>query len=128
VQFTSDVEECLSRPYDLIVASGSLQYAADWRGLLIRFAASAKDWIFLSRTPFVDRSPSFVVVQRPHSADGYQTEYFSHVFNRPELLAEAAAAGLVLEREFLMIIERVAAVGAPEPFEYRGFLLSARRR
>jgi putative methyltransferase (TIGR04325 family) len=125
VRFTSDVEECLSRPYDLILASSSLQYATDWRGLLRRFAASATDWIFLSRTPFVDRSPSFVVVQRPHSAGGYQTEYFSHVFNRAELLAEVAAAGLVLEREFLMIIERVAAVGAPEPFEYRGFLLSA---
>jgi putative methyltransferase (TIGR04325 family) len=123
VRFTSNAEECLSRRYDLIFASGSLQYAADWRGLLRRFAGSANGWVFLSRTPFVNASAAFVVVQRPHSAEGYRTEYLSRVFNRPQLLTEAMAAGLVLEREFLMVSERVAAVGAPEPFEYRGFLL-----
>jgi putative methyltransferase (TIGR04325 family) len=122
VRFTSDAEECLSRRYDLIFASGSLQYAADWQGLLRRFANSAERWVFLNRTPFVN-GPSFVVVQRPHSAGGYQTEYLSRVFNRDELLSEAAAAGLAIEREFLMPGERVAAVGAPEPFEHRGFLL-----
>ena len=83
VQFMSDVEECLSRRYDLIIASGSLQYVDDWRGLLKRFAGSAERWVFLTRTPFVDKSAAFVVVQRPHSAGGYQTEYLSHVFNRP---------------------------------------------
>lgn len=123
VRFSSDAEACLAQRYDLIFASGSLQYAADWCDLLARFATSAKRWVFLSRTPFVDASPSFVVVQRPHSAGGYHTEYLSRVFNRPELLAEAAAAGLDLEREFMMVGERVAAAGAPAPFEYRGFLL-----
>ncbi|TCZ52907.1 methyltransferase, TIGR04325 family [Roseicella aquatilis] len=126
IRFTSDAEDGLSRRYDLVFASGSLQYAEDWRGLLGRFAASANRWVFLSRTPFVDASPAFVVVQRPHSAGGYRTEYLSRVFNRPELLAEAGARGLTLEREFLMINERVAALHAPEPFEYRGFLFSAR--
>jgi putative methyltransferase (TIGR04325 family) len=123
VRFTSEPGECLSRRYDLIFASGSLQYAADWRGLLGQFASSAERWVFLSRTPFVDEVPSFVVVQRPMSAGGYRTEYLSWVFNRAELLAGAAAAGLALEREFLMVGERVAAVGASAAFEYRGFLL-----
>jgi putative methyltransferase (TIGR04325 family) len=122
VHFTSDAEECLSRRYDLIFVSGSLQYAADWQSLLKRFAASAERWIFLSRTP-IARGPSFVVVQRPHSAGGYQTEYLSHVFNRDELSSAAEAAGMTLEREFLMPGEVVAAVGAPEAFVYRGFLL-----
>ena len=122
VQFMSDAEACLSHHYDLIFASGSLQYASDWQELLRQFATSAERWVFLSRTPIAS-GPSFVVVQRPHSAGGYQTEYLSRVFNREELLSEAAAAGMTLEREFLMPGERVAAVGAPEPFEYRGFLL-----
>jgi putative methyltransferase (TIGR04325 family) len=122
VHFTSDAEECLSHHYDLIFVSGSLQYAADWQRLLRRFAASAGRWVFLSRTP-IARGPSFVVVQRPHSAGGYQTEYLSRVFNREELLSAAEAAGMTLEREFLMPGEVVAAVGAPEAFVYRGFLL-----
>jgi putative methyltransferase (TIGR04325 family) len=122
VHFTSDAEECLSRCYDLIFVSGSLQYAADWHSLLRRFAASAGRWVFLSRTP-IAKGPSFVVVQRPHSAGGYQTEYLSRVFNHEELLSAAAAAGMTLEREFLMPGEVVAAVGAPEAFVYRGFLL-----
>jgi putative methyltransferase (TIGR04325 family) len=123
VRFESDAAECLSRRYDLVFASGSLQYAADWRGVLGQFAAVAGRWVFLSRTPFVDGAPSFVVVQRPWSAGGYRTEYLSRVFNRADLLAAAGAVGLTLEREFLMVGERVAAVGAPGPFEYRGFLL-----
>lgn len=48
VHFTSNAEACLSRRYDLIFASGSLQYAADWQNLLRRFATSSQDWVFLS--------------------------------------------------------------------------------
>jgi putative methyltransferase (TIGR04325 family) len=124
VTFSSDAEACLSRRYDLVFASGSLQYAVDWQGLLRRFAQAAEGWVFLSRTPYVDGTAGFVVVQRPHSA-GYTTDYLSRVFNRGELLAQAEAAGLALDREFLMIWERVEAVGAPAPFEYRGYLFRA---
>jgi hypothetical protein len=40
VDFRED-ESCLERTYDLVVASSSLQYAEDWRGLLDRIAAAA---------------------------------------------------------------------------------------
>ncbi|NOG70337.1 methyltransferase, TIGR04325 family [Roseicella sp. DB1501] len=123
VRFASDPAECFARRYDLVFASGSLQYAPDWQAQLRQFADAAEGWVFLSRTPFVRSAASFAVVQRPWSADGYRTEYLTRVFAHPELLAAAQAAGLTLEREFMMIGERVAAVGAPEPFEYRGFLL-----
>ncbi|HYF06883.1 MAG TPA: methyltransferase, TIGR04325 family, partial [Acetobacteraceae bacterium] len=127
VRFVSDAGAWSSRRYDLVFASGALQYADDWRAVLNAFAAASARWVFLSRTPFVEEAPGFVVVQRPHSAGGYRTEYLSRVFNRPELLAAAAEADLELEREFLMVGERVAAVGAPAPFEYRGFLFAVRR-
>jgi len=124
VRFTSDRGACLSRRYDLVFASGSLQYARDWEDLLRGFARAASRWVYLARTPVVDDSGRFVVVQRPHSA-GYRTEYLGWVFNRAELLASAAGSGLALEREFLMVGEEVAAAGLPKPFGYRGFLFRA---
>ncbi|WP_279387772.1 methyltransferase, TIGR04325 family [Roseicella frigidaeris] len=127
VRFVSDPAECFARRYDLVLASGSLQYVHDWQAQFRQLAAAAEGWMFLSRTPFVRSPSSFVVVQRPWSADGYRTEYLTHVFSHAALVTAAQAAGLVLEREFMMIGERVAAAGAPEPFEYRGFLLRPRQ-
>jgi putative methyltransferase (TIGR04325 family) len=124
VRFSADAEHCLARRYDLIFASGSLQYERDWVQLLRRFAASSSAWVFLTRTPFVDDVPGFVVVQRPFSTEGYQTEYLSQVFNRQSLLREAADCGLRIDREFMMIGEHVVAKGAPAGFGYRGFLFA----
>ena len=126
VTFTSDADAALSRRYDLVFASNSIQYAEDWRTLLVHLANAAERWIFLTRVPLVERAASFVVSQRPHHV-GYRTEYLSWMFNRGELLAHASAVGLVLEREFLMVSERNEGVaGAPEANDNRGFLFRAR--
>jgi putative methyltransferase (TIGR04325 family) len=126
VRFTDDAETALARRYDLVFASNAIQYADDWRGLLVRFADAAERWVFLTRVPLVERAASFVVAQRPHHV-GYRTEYLSWTFNRGELLAHAAAVGLSLEREFLMVDERNEGVaGAPEAHDNRGFLFRAR--
>jgi putative methyltransferase (TIGR04325 family) len=127
VQFVSDPEACLSRRYDLIFASNSLQYTKDWPSLLARFAQCAERWVLLTRLPLVDKTTSFIVVQRPHWV-GYKTEYISWVLNRDELLAQAASEGLVLEREFLSVDERSFIVGAPEQCHSRGFLFCAPQR
>jgi putative methyltransferase (TIGR04325 family) len=126
VTFTSDSDAALAHRYDLVFASNSIQYAEDWRALLVRLAGAAARWMFLTRVPLVERAAGFVVAQRPHHV-GYRTEYLSWVFNRGELLAHASAVGLALKREFLMVAERNEGVaGAPEANDNRGFLFRAR--
>ena len=118
-----DDDSCLERSYDLVLASGSLQYAEDWRGLLARLGAAAGPYLYVTRLPVALRAPSFVVVQRPY-AYGYDTEYLGWVVSRDELLEAARAAALRLVREFLLVDEAEVA-GAPEsPVQHRGFLFS----
>lgn len=125
IVFSSDADSCLSRQYDLVFASNTLQYAEDWPALLARLAGAAGRWLLLTRLPLVERSKSFVVVQRPDWV-GYRTEYLSWVFERAGLLAGAAAQGLELEREFLTTAEPPTIAGAPEKVGERGFLFRSR--
>ncbi len=116
-----DDESCLERTYDLVLASGSLQYSAPWQETLARLAAAAARYLFVTRLPIALDTDSFVVVQRPY-AYGYETEYLGWVLNRGEVIAAGEAAGLELAREFLMSAW-LSAEGAPEvPVEYRGYL------
>jgi len=116
-------ESCLERTYDLVVASSSLQYAEDWRGLLDRLAAAAGSHLYVARVPVALSAPSFVVLQRAY-AYGYETEYLGWVLNRHEFLAYAAGAGVLPAREFLLDA-RFSAAGAPEtPVEHRSFLFN----
>ncbi len=115
-----DADDCLSRRYDLIVASNSLQYRQDWKRLLQQLAGAADVWLFLTRVPVVTRHPSFVVRQRV-GAYGYGTETLGWVFNRDELLRAGGEAGLELEREFL-VHPPWEVTGAPEEVGHAGFL------
>jgi putative methyltransferase (TIGR04325 family) len=120
VTFETSDEACFARGYDLVMASASLQYAEDWRGVLGGLARSAQRWLFVTRLSVVRAAPSFVVIQRPY-AYGYQTEYLSWVLNRDALLGHAAALGLALEREFIAG-PPTRYEGAPEASETSGFL------
>lgn len=115
-----DTDDCLSRRYDLILASGSLQYQQDWQSLLRRLATAADRWLFLTRVPLATGHPSFVVVQRV-ATYGYATETLGWVFNRDELLRAAGEIGLELEREFL-VHPPWEITGAPEEVSHAGFL------
>jgi putative methyltransferase (TIGR04325 family) len=116
-------DSCLSRTYDLVLASGSLQYSHDWRATLQKLARAASPYLYVTRLPVVRQHPSFVVIQRPHRF-GYDTEYQGWFINHQELLQAAEAAGLTLLREFL-IQEKPSVAGAPEQGLYRGFLFRA---
>jgi putative methyltransferase (TIGR04325 family) len=116
-----DDDSCLEARYDLVFASGSLQYAVDWKQQLAKLGAAARRFLYVTRLPVALSSPSFVVLQRAH-AYGYATEYLGWVIAREELLAAAAAARLELERE-LLLDAWLSAAGAPEePIGHRGFL------
>jgi putative methyltransferase (TIGR04325 family) len=117
-------EGALARAYDLVLASGSLQYAPDWRRTMQRLAAVSQPFLFVTRLPVVRHAPSFVTVQRP-LAHGYQTEYVNWFINRTALLQHAEGLGLALQREVL-VGERPFVVGAPEQGELAGFLFERR--
>ena len=118
-QFFSDDEQALAQSVDLVMASGSLHYARDWRAVLARLTACARDSLYVARLPTLASVPSFVVVQRPHRW-GYLTEYHGWFINRAEFLDAVAQAGFQLEREFLSH-ESPTVPGAPQQCEYRGF-------
>ena len=115
-----DDDRCLERTYDLVIASDSLQYSHDVPAVLARLASASAPWLYVAQLPTVHASPSFVVLQRP-ATYGYNTEYLGWVVNRDEFLEVAAAAGLVLDREFLAP-GTIDAAGAPEPAHLHSFL------
>jgi putative methyltransferase (TIGR04325 family) len=121
-----DDDACLRRTYDLVLASSSVHYAADWQATLTGLAGATAGLLYVTRVPVARRAASFVVLQRAHDY-GYDTEYLGWVLNRAELLSVADAAGVRLRREFLLADE-IAADGAPEtPVGHRGFLFAPDR-
>ncbi len=120
VHYHDEVESCLGRRYDLVVASSSLHYSEHWREIAAQLVAMTGSFLFVTRTPVVFRSPSFVVVQRP-TRFHYGTEYLGWFLNRAELLDALDSLGTELVREFL-VDERPFVHRAPEQCEYRGFL------
>ncbi|MBL8799140.1 MAG: hypothetical protein JNM56_34965 [Planctomycetia bacterium] len=119
VSFHTD-DACLQRTYDLVLASGSLQFAEDWQATLGKLAGAVGSLLYVTNLPLVEKARSFVFVQRPYRF-GYDTEYLGWCLNRSEFLDTAAASGLTLLREFV-VGHRPNIVGAPEQNEYRGFL------
>jgi putative methyltransferase (TIGR04325 family) len=113
-------ERCLDATYDLVVASGSLQYSQAWQGTLCRLAASAGRYLYVTRLPVVRRGSSFVTVERAY-AYGYEAEYLGWVINRDELLNCASQTSAELVRE-LVISGPFSIRKARERAEFRGFL------
>jgi|SRR5579859_1269468 len=120
--FHSD-NKCLERQYDLVLASCSLHYEENWRDLLARLAGATAGYLFVTRLPVVNHSPSYAFVQRPY-AYGYNTEYVGWCLNRDEFLMQAESIGLKLLEEFITG-EQPFIAGAPEQCQYRGFLFSS---
>ena len=119
VRFHDD-EACLEQHYDLVMASGSLQFSRDWQRVLSGLASASRGYVYITRLPCVERAPSFVVVQRALRY-GYRSEFVGFVLNKGELLEFAASIGLSLIREF-RLQEAPFIHGAPEQSESRGFL------
>jgi putative methyltransferase (TIGR04325 family) len=123
IRFVTQETE-LSADYDLVMASGSIHYSADWRAALTTLVAQTRQWLYITRQPLLNDSPSYVFVQRvPHI--GYDTEYPGWAINREDFLAELERLGMRVEREFL-VDERAPIVNA-EIAQYCGFLLSKAR-
>lgn len=117
--FHDDEDAAFARQYDLVMASGALQYVEDWRATFANLARAASSSLYLV-VPVVRSAKAFVIVQRPHKY-GYLTEFVQWVFNRDDLVGAAESAGLKLRREFLN--EEMGPIrGTPERRATVGFL------
>jgi putative methyltransferase (TIGR04325 family) len=109
-------ETCLQREYDLVMMTGSIPYMQDWAAVLHRITRSTKKYLFISRLPVVENSPSFVAIQRL-----YNSQMLHQQINQTEFLETAKDTGLTLVREFV-VGDRPYIKGAPEQCEVRGYL------
>ena len=112
-------DACLGRTYDLVMMNGSLQYIPEWKETLLRMAGATDGYFFLTRLPVVEKSSSYVAVQK-----AYGIKLLHQQLNRREVLDAAEGAGLRLLREFI-IGDRPVIPGAPAPCELKGWLFAA---
>jgi putative methyltransferase (TIGR04325 family) len=111
-----DDETCLERGYDLIMMNGSLLYLEDWVQVLHRIAQSVKEYLFLFRLPVVQKSTSFISIERL-----YHSQMLHQQLNQSELLDAVDETGLTLVREFV-VGDPPYIKNAPEQCEMRGWL------
>ena len=118
--FFEQDDEFADRKFDLVLASGALQYVEDWPGVLARLVSAAGRYLFVTRLPVLEECESFVVLQRAQ-AYGYDTEYLGWCLNRDEFLAAACDQGVELVREFCLE-PACRAPDCPASWQSRGFL------
>jgi putative methyltransferase (TIGR04325 family) len=120
-----DDESCFQQSYDLVVASNSLQYSEDWRKTFHQLAEATQSYLYITALPVVAQVSSFVVLQRSRWYSG-EVEYRGWFINHDDLLLSASEAGMVLKREFVIMLDHFVR-GAPEQGHYRGFLFATNR-
>jgi putative methyltransferase (TIGR04325 family) len=120
-----DTDECLNRSYSLVMVNGSLGYFPDWRKTLQNLARLARPYVFLTRLLTVNKTKSFVVLQKTDS-NGYGSDMLTQVFNCGELLEVANDCGLSPIRE-LVIGDRPRISGVEEESVCRGWLFRSRQ-
>lgn len=95
-----------------------MQYARDWRALVARLCAASRNAVFVTRSPFVNRSPAFVTVQR-----AYATAYPGWVFNYREFVRAVEDCRMRLDEVFVNG-RGPPAQGAPESSMHLGLLFT----
>jgi len=107
--------------FDLVFASGSVQYVENWEAEFARLAGLSKRYFFLTRAPIVHRSPSTIVRQRiPH---GHMTGW---VWQDREVRRVGRELGLQLTQFFVFHEGKTQISGLEEPVSEVGYLFSRR--
>ena len=116
-----DSDDCLDDTYDVVFASGVIEYIYDWQRQLSRLAGAAGQFVYLTRVAVVFGVRSFPCLQRL-TTYGYTGALPFWAISRDELLATAESNGLALVRELMTGEEPVEILGAPEQPIHPGFL------
>jgi putative methyltransferase (TIGR04325 family) len=99
--------------FDVVMASGSLQYVKDPVAALVELRHVAKDYLLLSRMPVWKYVPSRIVVQHVAHLEG-EERHPEHVFNRDELERLFTRVGFaILLREYGSELTPVAGIAEP---------------
>lgn len=109
----------LEHHYDLTLISSSLWYDKTWQDTLTKLMAVTDGYLFITRMIFIENTPSYIALQRPHSA-GYKTEYLCQIFNKNEII-NFVNNGFKLIRE-VFISNAHSIYKAPEQGNYMGYL------
>ena len=81
--------------FDIILASGVIQYVEDYTNLLKELKRITKEYVVISRLPVWKYHPSGIVLQKVEHKWGKES-YPLHVFNRSEIEAELIRLGFIL--------------------------------
>lgn len=108
--------------FDLVMASGALQYAPDWKRLLKQLADVTGRWMYLSRIPILLQETEPRVVLHRYRAFGNENDVLFHIFSRSGLLQTIESLGLRLVREFIGA-EEIVVHPDGHRIPFRGYLL-----
>lgn len=114
-----DDDQWQSLGFDLVIASGSIQYVEHWRELLENLVTVSGDWTYVARFPVIESGRTYVMRQRANPL--YDTEYLGWVVRRNEVLEQLEDLGSEPVREF-SYGEAVHVPKAPNQPVYRGWL------
>ena len=120
IHFSSDPMFFANEKFDLVNVSSSLWYDRNWKKTIKELFANISDYLYITRMVFVEKSKSYVAIQRPYSM-GYKTEYLCWIFNKQEFISYVETMGFSLQREFYLG-PSAEIYKAPEQGQYWGFL------
>lgn len=86
-----------SSSFDVLLASGVLQYVADWKGCLREIARICAGHIVLARVPIIELSTSVIARQVIEYEDATAVSYM-HVFNKRQFADALASNGLSVKK------------------------------
>lgn len=125
IHFHTD-ESCCERTYDLVIASGSLQYSPDWKAACETLVGATGRYLYVTRLPVFLGGPS-VVVRQHAEGHGIDASFLGWFLGRDEFVGHVESLGMTLVREFYVQEFPCIATAAEQP-EVRGYLFAKGRR
>lgn len=112
-------DQFADQTFDLVIASGALQYTRDWQGVLGRLTKAARQGLYLGRVPTSFAERAFVTL--PQVAFYAQPKRIPMwIFSHDELIATIEKQGFKLEMEFITS-EGLKVKNGPAQAEMRGY-------
>jgi putative methyltransferase (TIGR04325 family) len=119
-RFHDDDAAAFARRYDVVLASGALHHAADWRAVLGRLAAAAGQFLVILDLPVSESGAALFIQERP-LAFLPGAAFATPVLPLPAVLQQLAAAGWTPARELAPSFAPPVAGSAP-PVVYKSLV------
>ena len=95
IRFIKSDKEAVSKTYDLVFASSSLQYSDDWQKTLHQLGTATKSYLFIARVHLITKEISQKVAE-----EAYGKNINSWLINRTEFYQEFTKNGFIKSQEF----------------------------